>query len=142
MFVLKQYIIKYKPKNIVIDKAYAVIATKLELCIIFGIVYPYIVFIASLAIISNYHFYRIVILKLKWKIHVKGSNKNENQFPTFSLLGSIFMAQILILLYCYDLINSVIHWVIIGVILVADTIFIAACVKLHKQVSQTNYEAM
>lgn len=55
-------------RQVEINGEYAMVATKLELIILFSLISSFIVSIASLAFLSNYYCYYVMIYKFKWKI--------------------------------------------------------------------------
>ena len=76
------------------------IATKLFLVITFGILYPLIIPIIGLALISMKYFYKLLIKKQKFDITFWDE---ITKFPIHLLIFSLFCQQIIILSIVYQI---------------------------------------
>ena len=102
-----------------IDSEYAVLANKLEFCIVYGIISPYLVFVTCVAVLSNYFFYSMVgSSKYRWQV------SQNVAFPFFGLIVSLVMQQLLTVLFCCN----VLMWqfaLCLGIlILIVDSVFV------------------
>lgn len=127
-----------------IDKEFAAMATKFEMAIVFGLIAPYILFIISIAIISNYYAYWFVESKLKWKVSNFSNKDNPNSinFPVYSILFSILLEQILITMFCWNLFDQIIEGAMIAVLAILDCAFLAHlwCKDRHINAEEHNSE--
>ena len=99
-----------KERDVLIDSAYSMIGTKLEICIVFGMISPMILFVASIALISSYYAFKIMIIKLEFNIKIRG----KYHFPVYSLFVSVIIEQLLILLFGFYNFEYYV-WVVFGV---------------------------
>ena len=109
----------HKRNHIYIEYEYAAIATKLEICVIFSPIMPYIVPITCLALQSNKIVYNWILNddKLNWIIVTKSNSSNKRhlyfnyqmtknnvniftlQFPTILLFLSAMLSQGLLIIF-------------------------------------------
>ena len=87
--------------NIDIDSQYGMIITKLEMCILFGVFSPYLLFIAGMAIVSNYLCYHIIAKQLKWRI-----TYSKYPVPIRLLVLSVVFEQCFIIAFCWNLFHK------------------------------------
>eukprot|EP01084_Bolivina_argentea_P184452 318112_1 len=71
-------------QQIKIDSEYAMITTKLELILLFGVISPFVIPLVMFTLKLNYIFYSIMIYKYKWKINFR-YNYLSISFLFFSL---------------------------------------------------------
>ena len=109
-----------------IDEEYAVMASKLEVCIVYGLISPYILFIASIAILSNYYFYFFVTSKYQWKIN------QYTVFPINAVIISIILQQVFIMLFVNGLLIEYIKYPLIGCIIVIDIIYVGVDILTYR----------
>lgn len=113
-----------KKRMIDIDSEHAMIATKIQLSIYFGIISPFLIIIAILSIISNYHCFKIMKFKCNFVI------KNEHhRLPVYMLKISLFMHQVFMLLFCKSVFKQNVFWSMACGIAAVD-----ACFLLQKYV--------
>ena len=112
-----------KRNYIYIEYEYAAIATKLEICVIFSPIMPYIVPITCLGLQSNKIVYNWILSdkERKWVIVTKSNGKHDfdyqmtytktknsrinifsSQFPTFLLFVSAMFAQSILIIFSYN----------------------------------------
>lgn len=133
------------PKNniqIKIDSAYSMIAIKLEICLFFSLISPFVLWMTFCAIFSNWLAFRIMQKRLSWRLvsgsYFNGANCNENSdnkrdlvFPVFSIVMSLWLQQIMIALLCWTMFSLYITiiWIVVNILLDFLYIFIS-CKKI------------
>ena len=106
MHKIKSKVIKleYKWKKSVklkINAQCAMITTKLEIILSFGIIWPLLYPITIFSIKCNLLFYSFMINKLKWKINFIQSSNDSYILPFYCLWFGILFQQTLLSLFLY-----------------------------------------
>ena len=96
-------------QTVFIDAQYGLLATKIELCVIFGMFAPFLFGIAALSAMSNFYAYLTLVNKFK---HVRIYDA-FNVFPAVFVFCSVIVAQCLMVMFCW----SFFHWLILGVMI-------------------------
>ena len=106
----------------IIDARYSLIITKFDLCIVFGLFSPFLLFIAQVGILSNYYcYYGIMEKKLGWKI-IYNVHKH---IPIGLLFISVLIQQVTILVFCWTLfVSAFTNVYLIAVFVACDVVFL------------------
>ena len=96
-------------RDVNIDSQYVLLATKLELCIVFAMISPYLFVIISVAMITNGYCYQIMIKKYKWKIN--NQLFSIQQFPIQLLFFSVLVEQGLLIVLSLDMFDQF-KWIV------------------------------
>ena len=128
-----------KRNVVLVDSAYSMIGTKLEICIVFGMISPMILFVACVALISSYYAFKIMIVKLNFNIRIRG----KYHFPVYSLFVSVIIQQLLVLLFGFDNFGYYI-WIVFGICLaVIDVVYLILLpLYQHQRKQMMQKEAM
>ena len=106
-----------KQKSIMIETEYAVISTKLDICIMFALVAPHIIPLTAFALYTNWIVYSWLATKLNWKFVNGNMNLKEPdqmttnndiyvQYPIFGLISSVVCSQCLLTLFYSHFVDS------------------------------------
>ena len=134
--------VRGKHRRIEIDSEYAMLTTKLEIILIFGVFCPLLYPVIVAALNSFIYFYVCAKKTLKYDITFKNCERGLNSFPFHFLIFGIICEQILTVVFMktgdgykgFEWIDDAITWALLGSYLVMD--ILAVCLY-RKRLSRT-----
>ena len=97
--------------NVMIKCSYAMIATKLEICLFFGLIAPYVLWMTCIAVLSNYLAFRKMYENLKWNF-----SPSTITFPVYSILVALLLQQVIFGIFCWNVFGyGATAWIILSV---------------------------
>ena len=117
-----------KLKTCNFDTQFAVMITKLDICFIFGLISPFLLFIALTSMISNYICFLKIYKQYKWKIN---DTTTSHEFPIKFLFGSIVIQQIILFIFCWHLFTNQIMLFFLPVSFIVSDVFFIVCTATH-----------
>ena len=111
-----------------VDSEFALLATKLELAIMFMTISPYITIMCSFSLLVN----KIIFLKLTNKYNYSITDWHYNKFPVDFLFVSLCFQQLVLSSFFYTNFNDWVFFIMVTCFILMDMIYIMLGWRIKK----------